>query len=254
MDFNEEGELVLKATGWDKLFIPPPLESKYDITGQTSQVITFSLGTNETVQSEPGTMMYMSSGVDPHVTYEGCFGRACSGECCYAVNYTNSGSSENTSYLSLTPNFPTMKVVPVDLSSPDVNGKLIAQQGAFMASYGDVEVNVSFDCSCTALCAGTGLVRQKLKGSGTAFLAATGTIVQKVLAEGEIILADTNCILAFAKSVSIDVRKSGSIVGMFGGGEGIFNTVLKGPGLVLIQSMNEVTFKKSMQADKIWRR
>jgi uncharacterized protein (AIM24 family) len=31
------------------------------------------------------------------------------------------------------------------LSSPHVNGRLIAQQGAFMASYGDVQVGTSFD-------------------------------------------------------------------------------------------------------------
>jgi uncharacterized protein (AIM24 family) len=46
----------------------------------------------------------------------------------------------------MTPNFPTSKVVPVDLSSPHVNGKLIAQKGAFMASYGDVNIGISFDC------------------------------------------------------------------------------------------------------------
>jgi len=254
MDFNEEGDLVLKATGWGKLSIKPPLESKYAVSGKISQVVTFSLGSGETVQSEPGTMMYMSSGIDPHVSYEGCYGRICSGECCYAVNYNTNGYVEGSEFLALTPSFPTAKVVPVDLSSPDVNGKLIAQKGAFMASYGYVEVSASFDFSITACCGGVGLVRQKLKGTGTAFLTATGTIVQKSLADGEIFLADTDCILAFAKSVSIDIRKSGGIVGMIGGGEGIFNTVLTGPGLVLIQSMNETKFKKAMVANKMYRR
>jgi hypothetical protein len=46
------------------------------------------------------------------------------------VNFTNSGSTGNHEFVALTPNFPTAKVVPVDLSSPDVGGKLVAQQGA----------------------------------------------------------------------------------------------------------------------------
>ena len=57
-------------------------------------------------------------------------------------------------------------------------------------------------------------------------MAATGTVVQKVLAEGENILVDTNCVLAFAKSCKLDVKRAGNIVGMIGGGEGIFNTEL----------------------------
>ena len=162
----------------------------------------------------------MSSGIDPSVSYEGCCGRCCSGECCYAVNYSNGSPTVDTSeFLALTPCFPTSKVVPVDLSSPDVDGKLIAQTGAFMASYGDVEVSASFDFSLGGCCGGLGFVRQKLKGSGTVFLTATGTIVQKVLADGEVILVDTNCILAFAKSVNLSIRKSGNIIGMIGGGE-----------------------------------
>ena len=51
------------------------------------------------------------------------------------------------------------KVVPVDMSSPHVNGVLIAQQGSFMASVGDVEIGMSLDCNfMRCCCAGTGLV------------------------------------------------------------------------------------------------
>jgi uncharacterized protein (AIM24 family) len=41
---------------------------------------------------------------------------------------------------------------------------------------------------------------------------------------------------------------------MFGGGEGIFNTTLTGPGLVLVQSMNEITFREALVANKVYRR
>jgi uncharacterized protein (AIM24 family) len=106
----------------------------------------------------------------------------------------------------------------------------------------------------TCCCAGLGLVRQKLEGQGTVFLTSTGTIVQKVLQEGETILVDTNCIMAFASSCKLDLRKAGGILGMLGGGEGIFNTTLTGPGLVIVSSMNETMFREALVAQKIYRR
>jgi len=72
-------------------------------------------------------------------------GRCCSGEDCCWVNFANTGGTGENGFIALSPNFPTGKVIPVDLSSPHVNGRLIAQQGAFMASYGDVQVGTSFD-------------------------------------------------------------------------------------------------------------
>jgi len=94
-------------------------------------------------------------------------------------------------------------------------------------------------------------VRQKIEGTGLALISANGTIIQKVLAPGETIIIDTNCILAFAESCKLDLRRAGGIGGMIGGGEGIFNTTLTGPGLVLVQSMNEVTFREALIATKL---
>ena len=228
---------------------------KYAITGEESQVVTVALDPGEMVKGEPGAMMYLSSGLTQHATCDGFMNRCCAGESCCVMNFTNSGESGGKGYVALTPNFPTAKVVPVDMSSPHVGGALIAQQGAFMASYGDVTVTISLDCNfMRCCCAGTGMVRQKLVGNGTAFLAATGTIVQKILGSGETIIVDTNCILAFAESCTLDLRRAAGILGMLGGGEGIFNTTLTGPGLVLVQSMNEIVFREALVANKIYRR
>jgi uncharacterized protein (AIM24 family) len=103
-------------------------------------------------------------------------------------------------------------------------------------------------------CAGLGLVRQKITGNGTVFLNSTGTIVQKVLQEGETVLVDTECVLAFADSCKLDIRKAGGILGMMGGGEGIFNTTLTGPGLVIMVSMNQTVFREALAAQKLYRR
>ena len=231
------------------------LDHQYAITGDESQIVTVVLEPGEVVKGEPGSMMYLSSGMKQHATCDGCCARCCSGEDCCVMNFTNSGESGGHAYVALTPNFPTAKVVPVDMASPHVGGTLISQQGAFMASYGDVAVGINLDCNLMrCCCAGTGLVRQKLVGDGTVFLAATGTIVQKILGPGETIIIDSNCILAFAESCTLDIRRAGGILGMMGGGEGIFNTTLTGPGLVLVQSMNEIVFRQALVANKIVRR
>lgn len=86
------------------------------------------------------------------------------------------------------------------------------------------------------------------------FLESTGTIVQKVLEPNETVLVDTDCILAFAQSCKLDLRRTGGIVGMIGGGEGIFNTTLTGPGLVIMVSMNQTMFREALVAQKIYRR
>jgi uncharacterized protein (AIM24 family) len=137
------------------------------------------------------------------------------------------------------------------------------------------------------------LVSQKLEGTGTVFLASTGTIVQKVLQNGEVwydphlyneyeeqgvlspchfvfssifltshhmdrfpnfSVVDTNCLLAYSNSCKFDLKVAGGIVGMFGGGEGIFNSTITGPGLVIMQSMNLQLLLDSLAADKIYRR
>lgn len=239
MEVNEEGLLVLSATGWDKVdYGKADEEAKYAITGTESQVLTMKLNQGETLCSEPGVFMYRTGGIEPDTQCEGCFGRCCAGESCCSVNYTNTGGINNE-IIAITPNFPTAKVVPVDLSDSALSGSILCQSGAYIAHIGEVEIDFNLDCNpCKACCGGGGFVRQELTGSGTVFISGVGTIVQKVLAEGEKIVVDTDCILAWAKTVELDVRRAGGIMGMIGGGEGIFNTVLTGPGLVVVQSFN----------------
>ncbi|OEU12529.1 TRAP-like protein, partial [Fragilariopsis cylindrus CCMP1102] len=234
---------------------------KYAITGKESQIVTIQLESNEVCQGEPGSMMYLSSGVAMHASCgSDCFGRCCGGESCCVVNFTNNGGNDNDGtntarYAALVPNEPLAKVIPVDMSSKEVNGILIVQPGAYMASFGDVRIGYSCDCNIIrCCCGGMGLVRQKIEGTGTAFLGATGTIVQKVLDENEIMLMDTNCILAYADTCTFDLKRAGGLVGMIGGGEGIFNSSLKGPGLVIVQSMNMKVMLECLAAEKMYRR
>jgi uncharacterized protein (AIM24 family) len=251
-----EAEIVLELSGWDKLEMPAIDEINYAITGYESQVLTMKLLENQSIQGEPGSMMFFSGkGMKQNISCAGFCNRCCAGESCYVMHYTNTGSSGDKGYVALAPNFPTAKVVPINMSSPNVNGTLIAQSGAYMASYGDVNVVSSVDCNfMRCCCSGLGLIRQKIVGTGTVFLAGTGTIVQKVLRADETIIVDSNCIMAYADTCTLDLKRTGGVLGIVGSGEGFFNTTLKGPGLVIVQSMNETVFREALTANKLYRR
>jgi len=260
---------VLEASGFEPLLIEDinkihsgyskPNSSggsncKFAITGHESQIVTVAIPPGQSCQGEPGSMMYLSDPISMKVSCgSDWFGRCCGGESCCVLNFNN--NTNQVGYAGLVTNDPLAKVVPVEMDSPAVGGSLIVQQGAYMASYGDVKI--TYDCDCNLVrccCGGMGLVRQKLEGNGTAFLGATGTIVQKVLDHNETILIDTNCILAYAETCTFDLKKTGGIVNWIGGGEGIFNSSLKGPGLVVVQSMNMCMLLQSLVADKMYRR
>ena len=127
-DTGEDKELVLKATGWSHPTIPDAKKAHYAITGNESQVVTIGLKNGDSCKGEPGTMMYCGNGITQDAACEGCWSRCLAGEDCCVVNFTHTGGEEEA-FVALTPNFPTSKIIPVDLSSKDVNGCLITQQG-----------------------------------------------------------------------------------------------------------------------------
>ncbi|GMI16164.1 hypothetical protein TrLO_g5329 [Triparma laevis f. longispina] len=240
MEVNEQGLLVFKASGWNKFEVQYPDEPKYSITGADSQVVTVSLAGSEQVYSEPGTMMYMSTYVKSDTECGGCLNRCCSGESCCTMIMTN--TQEELGFVGLTPNFPA-KVIPVDLGAINEN-YLHCQAGAYMAHYGEVEIETNLECNpFKACCGGAGFVQQGLKGTGTVFLNSTGTIMQKVLEEGEKIVVDTDCVLAWAEGVDMEIQSAGGCCAMVGGGEGLFNTVFVGPGLVMVSSMTKEKYQ-----------
>mmetsp|Transcript_15406 Transcript_15406/g.33223 ORF Transcript_15406/g.33223 Transcript_15406/m.33223 type:complete len:285 (+) Transcript_15406:118-972(+) len=255
--------VVLEASGWNQQHKGSGARVasdgaggnfRYAITGSESQIVTVEVPPGKSCQGEPGSMMYLSSAIRMKVGCAGdCLGRACGGEDCCFLDFAN--HTDRIGYAALTTNQPLAKVIPVDLASPEVGNTLIVQQGTYMASYG--EVNIGFDCDCNLFrccCGGMGLVRQKLTGTGTAFLGATGTIVQKVLKPGEVMMVDTECILAYSESCTFDQKLNAGIVSWIGSGQGLFNTSLTGPGLVIVQSMNMTILLASLAADKIYRR
>ena len=78
---------------------------------------------------------------------------------------------------------------------------------------------------------------QKLSGSGKAFIEIDGHAVQYDLAPGQSMVVDTGYLAAMSETCSIEVVTVPGVKNMLFGGEGVFNTVVKGPGRIILQSM-----------------
>ena len=78
---------------------------------------------------------------------------------------------------------------------------------------------------------------QKFYGNGVVFLEFDGSVTEYTLAEGERKIIDTGYLVAMDGTCKIDVVVIKGIKNIVFGGEGLFNTVVTGPGKVYIQSM-----------------
>ena len=78
---------------------------------------------------------------------------------------------------------------------------------------------------------------QRLSGRGTAFLEFDGHIVDYELQPGQQIVVDSGYLAAMDSTCSIEVRTVPGLKNMVFGGEGLFNTVVTGPGRVWLQTM-----------------
>ena len=78
---------------------------------------------------------------------------------------------------------------------------------------------------------------QKLSGNGTAFIEIDGSAMEYDLDVGEKLLVSTGYLAAMEESCTMDVEAVKGVKNMLLGGEGVFNTVVRGPGKVILQTM-----------------
>ena len=78
---------------------------------------------------------------------------------------------------------------------------------------------------------------QRASGQGIVFAEFDGHVVEYELQPGQQIIIDTGYLAAMTASCSMDIQTVPGIKNMFLGGEGLFNTVVTGPGRVWLQTM-----------------
>ena len=112
------------------------------------------------------------------------------------------------------------------------------QKSGFLASEESVQLSVFFQKKLgSGFFGGEGFIMQKLSGRGVAFTEFDGHIVEYDLDPGESLVVDTGYLAAMDATCSMDIQTVPGLKNMVFGGEGIFNTVITGPGHVYLQTM-----------------
>ena len=88
---------------------------------------------------------------------------------------------------------------------------------------------------------------QRLSGNGLAFIEIDGSAVEYELEAGQQIVVDTGYLAAMSSTCSMDIQTIPGVKNMFFGGEGVFNTVVTGPGRVILQTMPVSGVAKAIQ-------
>ena len=78
---------------------------------------------------------------------------------------------------------------------------------------------------------------QKLSGNGIAFVEIDGAAITYNLQAGQQLIVDTGHVVLMSSTCKMDVQTVKGVKNVLFGGEGLFNTVVTGPGEVIIQTM-----------------
>ena len=206
---------------------------KYEIKGGAFPIVVCQLTKGEKMITEKGSMVWMSPNMSMETTGGGLgkmFSKAFSGESMFQNIYTANGDG----MITFGSSFPG-KIVAIDIK-PGRN--FIVQKSAFLAAEAGVELSIHFNKKMGAgFFGGEGFIMQKLSGQGTAFVEIDGDLVEYELSAGQKIIVDTGNVAGFDSTVSIDIQTVKGVKNMVFGGEGIFNTVLTGPGRIWLQTM-----------------
>ncbi len=210
------------------------LSMEYTIKGDTMPYVEITLQQGESIKCEGGAMSWMSPNLKMDTKGGGIgkmFSKAITGEALFHNTYT---CESGTGMIAISSSFPG-KILALEIGP---GKEMICQKSAFLASTPGVERTVYFQKKLGAgFFGGEGFIMQKLSGTGIAFVEIDGSVESKTLASGQSIIIDTGYLAMMDATCSMDIKAVGGIKNTLLGGEGLFNTVVTGPGNIYLQSM-----------------
>lgn len=208
---------------------------QYQIKGETLPVVICQLEAGEKMITEGGAMSWMSPNMLMETSTNGgigkAFGRMFSGESIFQNIYTSQGGKGLIAFASSFPG--SIKAFQI---SP--GNEMIFQKSAFLAAEAGVELSIHFHKKLgSGIFGGEGFILQRVSGYGTVFAEFDGHLVEYELQAGQQIVIDTGHLAAMTPSCQMDIQTVKGVKNIVFGGEGIFNTLITGPGRVWLQTM-----------------
>lgn len=207
----------------------------YEIVGNAFPAVKCHLTQGEVMKCEGGSMSWMDRGLE--MTTEGggglkkAFSRAIAGETVFFNHFTCHAPQGEIVFSS---SFAG-RIIPVELAAGQ---SIIAQKTAFLACEESVDVAIHFkDKVGAGVFGGMGFIMQKFTGPGTVFLEIHGDLQSYELAAGEEKVVDGPHLAILGNGVEFDIESVKGMKNKLLGGEGLFNTVVRGPGKIWLQTM-----------------
>ena len=207
---------------------------EYKIQGETTPVVICQLSPGESMVTEKGSMVWMTPNMEMETSAGGlgkAFGRMFSGESIFQNIYT---ARDGSGMIAFASSFPgSIRAVEITPDRP-----VVVQKTAFLAAQREVDLSVFFQKKLGAgFFGGEGFIMQKLSGRGTAFLEIDGDAVEYDLGPGQQMIVDTGNLAMMDATCSLDIQAVKGVKNMIFGGEGVFHTVVTGPGRIVLQTM-----------------
>ena len=218
---------------------------KYEVKGEPMPVVICTLEAGEKMITESGSMVWMSPNMLMETSAGGlgkAFGRIFSGENIFQNIYTAQGGP---GLIAFAASFPgSIRAIEITPDKP-----VVCQKAAFLAATDGVQLSVFFqNKALTGFFGGEGFIMQKLSGRGIAFIEIDGSAVEYRLEAGQRLIVDTGNVAMMDSTVSMDIQRVKGAKNMLFGGEGLFNTVVTGPGNVVLQTMPLSSFANTIAA------
>ncbi len=207
---------------------------QYSIQGGTLPAVIIGLEAGESIISQAGGRTWSRGPIVTDVKAEGgigkSLGRMFMGESMFLSTYTAQGAGE----IAFSSSFPGSIIVR-ELAAGE---SIVCQKSAFLCATKGVDLSVHFQKKFGAgFFGGEGFIMQRLTGPGVVFLEVDGYCHEYDLAAGEKIVCDTGVVAVMDATCEMDIQMIKGAKKMLFGGEGLFDTVVKGPGKVCLQTM-----------------
>jgi uncharacterized protein (TIGR00266 family) len=200
---------------------------KYRILSRPSySLLELELDKGEEVIAETGAMVYMRNVELKTQMKGGIIGglkRSLLGKESFFINRF---VSQGNGLIGLAPPYQG------DVVHVDLQGRIYAQSGAFLASSPNVDIDTKWGGTRTFF-AGEGLFLLKIEGAGDLFLSSFGGIEQVDVEDT--LVVDTGHIVAFEEGLDFKVRRAGGLKATLLSGEGLV-AEFRGTGKVWIQT------------------